>query len=111
MALKLGDLTAWIIGAAIEVRWRLGAGFLESLQHGLLLNFAKAHSNPIASVLLQAVPALLPSSFRMIVLLPESATDSKNERKAALREFRTVFVSRGRGGLALPESRKIVQPA
>ncbi len=49
----------------------------EGKQHGLLLNFAKNHSNPIASSLLEAVPAFQPSSCGTNGrLFPERATDS-----------------------------------
>ncbi len=37
----------------------------EGTQHGLLLNFAATPSNPIGSLLLEAVPAFQPSSFGM----------------------------------------------
>ncbi len=49
----------------------------EGTRHGLLLSFAKNHSNPNVSSLLEAVPAFQPSSFGMNVrLFPERATDS-----------------------------------
>ena len=51
MALELKDLATRTIGKAV------------GRQHGLLLNFTKAPSNPIASLLLEAVPAFLLSSF------------------------------------------------
>ncbi len=101
MALEHEALTEQIIGAAIEVHRRLGPGFLArtwktSTSRSVAPNSRpwigntvycstspRQRSDPSESLLLEAVPAFLPSLLRSErERLPESATDSTKTPRA-----------------------------